>query len=41
MSGGWIAYRKAKKEIEILKMRIESLEKQVEESHSHREEAIE
>ena len=29
MSGAWIAYRKAKKEIEILKMRIEDLEKEV------------
>tara|TARA_B100001778_G_scaffold334454_1_gene345871 strand:- start:419 stop:592 length:174 start_codon:yes stop_codon:yes gene_type:complete len=29
MSGAWIAYRKAKKEIEILKTRIEDLEKEV------------
>ena len=29
------------KEIEILKMRIKDLEKEVKESHSHREEAIE
>ena len=41
MSGAWIAYRKAKKEIEILKKRIKELEKEVKESHSRREEEIE
>ena len=29
MKNGWIAYRKAKQEIEVLKTRIEALEKEV------------
>ena len=32
MKNGWIAYRKAKQEIEILKTRIEALEKEVDRS---------